>query len=127
MRSSETALEMWKEVLERSLPGKSRAQDEINQVTSLICPRFVYELMELVLQILGTTELRQPATMDEPLRTDFVAANGLRVHVLDPATFRPINLQCVSNQTTKERTLIYRSHSDSKSPSQNSAKRFRCR
>jgi len=36
-------------------------------------------------QVLGTAALRQPATPGAPLLREFVAKNGLRVHILDPS------------------------------------------
>ncbi|GAA5982235.1 hypothetical protein JCM10908_004795 [Rhodotorula pacifica] len=73
LRRSQITADAWAEVLRRDMESVSRDQVRFNEV-------------------LGTEELRAWADGrnpdEKPVRTDFVAHNGLRVHVLDDNIFR---------------------------------------
>ncbi|GAA5834791.1 hypothetical protein JCM11251_003663 [Rhodosporidiobolus azoricus] len=73
IRSSQAASEAWHEVLEMDLKKTSRDQNNFNEV-------------------LGTASLRLHDDGGDPrrkpLKSDFTAKNGLRVHVLDDNIFR---------------------------------------
>ncbi|GAA5901629.1 hypothetical protein JCM6882_006028 [Rhodosporidiobolus microsporus] len=73
IRSSQTASDAWNEVLEMDLKKTSRDQNNFNEV-------------------LGTSQLRLHDDGGDPhrkpLKSDFTAKNGLRVHVLDDNIFR---------------------------------------
>ncbi|GAA5924637.1 hypothetical protein JCM3775_005430 [Rhodotorula graminis] len=73
IRRSQTAADAWHEVLKMDLEKTSRDQNNFNEV-------------------LGTALLRQHLDGGDPRRkpllADFVAKNGLRVHVLDDNLFR---------------------------------------
>ncbi|GAA5981413.1 hypothetical protein JCM5350_004054 [Sporobolomyces pararoseus] len=73
MRRSQVTSDAWNQVLEMDLKETSRDQFNFNTV-------------------LGSTDARlQPGAVDgdgKPLNMEYVATNGLRVHILDPRLFR---------------------------------------
>ncbi|ORY66788.1 hypothetical protein BCR35DRAFT_354835 [Leucosporidium creatinivorum] len=76
MKKSAVTSEAWNQVLKRDLKKVSRDQNNFNE-------------------ILGTTELRHcdpsdclSPTSRLPLKMDFTALNGLKVHILDAGVFR---------------------------------------
>ena len=96
LRQSQVTADAWAEVLRRDLESVSRDQNRFNEV----CPcrpgpcfrRDSPRTEGTSLQVLGTEELRAWADGrnpdEKPVRSDFVAKNGLRVHVLDDNIFR---------------------------------------
>ncbi|KDE05061.1 hypothetical protein MVLG_04502 [Microbotryum lychnidis-dioicae p1A1 Lamole] len=80
MRKGELSSEAWNAVLQRDLIKVSRDQNNFNE-------------------ILGTAELRAcdpsqgPCSGRRPLKSSFIANNGLRVRVLDPDLFRAYHFE----------------------------------
>lgn len=68
MRRGEAASAAWNEVIEMDKVSKSRDQNRFNEV-------------------LGTADFRKRPSPDKPRAWDYVARNGLKVHVLDPRNF----------------------------------------
>lgn len=98
LRRSQVTADAWAEVLRRDLESVSRDQNRFNEVRKtrtrvchdgLSSDRHLYVVH---FQVLGTEPLRAWGDGrhpdEKPVRNEFVAKNGLRVHVLDDNIFR---------------------------------------
>ncbi|CEQ40294.1 SPOSA6832_01899 [Sporobolomyces salmonicolor] len=95
IRHSKAASEAWNKVLEMDLRKTSRDQNNFNEV-------------------LGTAQLRlwddggDPRR--KPLRSDFTAKNGLKVHVLDDNLFRSHHFEIDRPYAARDQSVVSRRH-----------------
>lgn len=95
LRSCDKTVQAWKDVLALDMEEVSRDQMNFNKVSSSSgSRRSIPRSNAFAVQVLGSTELRLWDDRNErPLREDFTARDGLRVHVLDPNIFRSYHFE----------------------------------
>ncbi|SCV67230.1 BQ2448_5876 [Microbotryum intermedium] len=115
MRKGEVSSEAWNEVLKRDLIKVSRDQNNFNEVGRVtgVTKALLYADWRVETQILGTAELRacDPSQGQcngrRPLKTSFVATNGLRVRVLDSDLFRANHFENDSPSASRHSTVAF--------------------
>lgn len=113
LRHSQTVSDAWNEVLEMDLRKTSRDQNNFNEVRPLSRPSDLLEYsFSDAPQVLGSAELRlhndggDPGR--KPLKFDFIARNGLRVHVLDANIFRSHHFEIDRPYAARNQSVVCR-------------------